>query len=276
MSHPAQFSPPDPLAVRRIVELPIVMLGVLLAHPVLLNVSDAVAQAERPRGGWAAVAVCTAALSFAHLRLSTRGKTAGGAFTRSVVWGLLLGPINSGISLASVVALQEGPEPGVVGAFMLGTLFGSVAGGCIGILFGLGYSPLAIAATAYRERPTHAGPEKARVMAGAMVLGAALIHHLFIPGSMELQAVGALFGAAQVAFGAYRLASLELFLRAVRTGKEPRWSLARARDAGDVAGLIPIHARGPSDEILYRATNDDGATPYRSQSQWLPVARIAA
>lgn len=276
MSNPALFSPPDPLAVRRIVELPLVALGLLCAHPALLHVSDAVQQTERVRGGWVAVAACTALFSFLHLRLATRGKTTGGAFTRSVVWGLLLGPINSGVSLAAVTALQDGAQPGVLAAFVLGTLFGSVAGGCVGIVFGLGYSPLAIAATMHRERPTHAGPEKARALAGAMVLLAALVHHAFIPGSVELQVLGALFGAGHVAYAAYRLVGLELFLRDVRTGKEPRWSLASARDAGDARGLAPIHARGASDEILYRSTTDEAANPYRSQSQWLPVARLAA
>ncbi len=252
------------------------MLGVLCAHPALLSVSDAVNQAERARGGWAAVAACTALVSFVHLRLASRGKTAGGALARSVLWGLLLGPINSGIALASVTALHDGAEPSVLGAFVLGALFGSVAGGCVGLVFGLGYSPLAIAATLHRERPTHAGPEKARALAGAMVLAAALIHHAVIPGSIELQMIGALYGAAQVVCAAYRLVSLELFLRDVRTGKEPCWSLATARDSGDAAGLLPIHARGGSDQILYRTTTDDAASPYRSQSQWLPVARLAA
>ena len=109
-----------------------------------------------------------------------------------------------------------------------------------------------------------------------MVLAPALPHHVVIAGPIEIQMIGALYGAGQVAYAVYRLVSLELFLRDVRTGKEPCWSLATARDSGDAAGLLPIHSRGGSDEILYPATTDDAAGPYRSQSQWLPVARLAA
>ncbi len=276
MSKPALFSPPHPRAVHRAIELPVALVGALLAHPVLLGVSEAVAHADRPRGGWAAVAACTALISVVHFRLSAGGKTLRAVLMRSVALGLLLGPLASGISLASVIALTSGAEPGVLGAFVLGTVFGSVVGGGIGLAFGLGYAPLAMAASHHRAHPTHAGAEKARAVAGALVVVASAAHHGLIGGDVAFQAAAAVFGLIQIALAAWRLGSLEIFLHAVRRGKKPRWSLATPRDPSDAAGLVPVHGRAASEMVLYRETTAEGAHPYRAPAQWLPVARIAA
>jgi hypothetical protein len=272
----ALLSPPDPRAVLRTVELPIALLGALLAHPALLYVDDAVRQTQRVRGGWAAVALCTALISLLHFRLCAPGRTAGAVFVRSAGFGLVLGPLNSGFSLATVTALEEGLEPSVLGVFVLGTLFGCIAGASIGLLFGVLYSPLTIVGSQHRELPTHTGQEKARALAGAMLVVASIVHHACLPGDIALQLVGGLVGGGLVAVGLCRLLRLELFLRAVKRGDDPTWSLIEARDPSDAAGLLSIHGAGEAEKILYRATIDDRATPYRAQSQWHPVARLAA
>jgi len=275
MSLPALLTTPDPRAVARTVGLPVAILGALLAHPMLLHVQAAIAETEQAPNGWGAVAVCAGLTSLLHLHLSMRGGSWVGVLVRCAGFGALLGPLNSGVTLATVVALRDGAEPGVIGAFVLGTVFGVLAGGAIGVAFGIAFSPLALASSRHRMRPTYAGPDQARALGGAMVLVAATVHHVVIGGPVLFQALCALAGAILLGGGMFRIARLHLFLRAVRRGSESRWTLASPRGPADVAGLVPIHGLGTSALVLYRATHDESASPYRSQEQWLPVARLA-
>lgn len=269
----AVFSPPDPRAVLRTVDLPVAMLGALLAHPILLGVSDAVSHAERHPLGWTAVAACTAVVAVAHLHLAKRGKSWGMVLLLAMTSGLLFGPLNSGFSLSAVVGLSEGFEPALVGTFCLGCLFGIPAGGVCGIVLGTGFSPLAMMASAHQRSPSHLGVEKARVLGGAMVLVASAIHHLTIDGPAAFQAITAVVGAGMLTLGATRLARMRAFLRDVREGREPQWSLGEARDPSELAGLHPIHGAPKGALVLYRSTRDQAPSPYRAQEQWLPIAR---
>lgn len=275
MSDPATFSSSDPRAVLRIVGLPVAVVGALMSHPLLIPVSDAVSQAERVNGGWAVIALATAGVSVTHLHLSMHGATRGGVLFRSAAFGMLLGPINSGICLAAVSALRDGLQPGLLGAFVLGAVFGVVAGGCIGLVLGVALSPLAMATQSHRARPTHTGPDKARALGGAMILVAAAIHQLVLGGSILFPALAAALGAWRLGPALYRLRQLHVFLRAVRDGQEPKWSLAEPRDPSDSAGLLPIHGGDAPAMILFRATSEESVGPYRSHSQWRPIARLA-
>lgn len=261
-----------PAAARILVVATLAVVGALLVEPAIGGDSSVRSETSRP-GAWVAVALATAAISVLHASVSARAATAMGAFARCLGLGIVLGVLNSGLSLAAVHAITEGPGRGVVAAFFLGSVFGSFLGGFWGLVFGLGYAPLVALAATQRQRPTAEDLDVALLASGATLLAAAGLRHLAIPDPAWIPLAAAAAGVLAIARGGVAFVARRHFLERVRGGAVEGWLVLPAPDASCAVGLPTLLRGGASGAVLCRA-HQLGSGTYRGGEGWAPVARV--
>ncbi len=248
-------------------------VGALLVEPAI-GTSPSVMSETRHPGSWIAVACATALISVLHALWCSRAASAAGALGRSLGAGLVLGIVNSGLSLAAVVAVTSPlASRGIIESFFLGSLFGSLLGGFWGLLFGLGYAPLIALAATHRRRPTAEDADIALLACGVTLLAAAGLRHGVLGGPIWAPALAAVVGAAGLACGGVAFLARRAFVRRARAGAAPGWSVLVGPTAPDATGLTPLLRVEAPAAVLCRAQRI-GSGAYRAGESWAAVALV--
>lgn len=273
MREPSLFSPPDPASTQRLLVLAVAVLGALLAHPALADHPMVVEQTKSP-GAWLVVAGWTAVASVVHMQVASGAGSVGTAVLRSAALGILLGIMDSALSLGTITFLREGRiEEGFTGFFM-GGFFGAPVGALTGLAFGLGYAPLVALVVDQRRAPTHESRDHAWMAIGIALGIAALLREGLLPEPAGVQVLAALGGVGCFTIGAIGAARRRLFVARVRAGRVADWAIDVLPEVSPSLRLLPATG-GSAPSVLYRAA-DLGSGPYRASSGWTPVARIGA
>lgn len=261
-----------PAAARILVVATLAVVGALLVEPAIGSDPAVRGETGRP-GAWIAVALATAAISVLHASIAARAKTATGVFWRCLGLGIVLGVVNSGLSLSAVQAVTGGPGPGLIAAFFLGSVFGSFLGGFWGLAFGLAYMPLVALAVAQRQRPTAEDLDVALVACGAMLLAAAALRHVLVADASWVPLAAAIAAVIAIARGSVAFVARRRFLGRVRGGAVDGWLVVSSPDASCAAGL-PALLRGGTDGAILCRAHKLGTGAYRGGEGWAPVARL--
>jgi hypothetical protein len=219
----------------------------------------------------------TAGLSVLLVWLALRARSVANGVLWCALGGIAAGVLNAGVALGGIELVRRGDPGALIGGFFLGTLFGGIYGGPLGLLFGTGYSVVAGSALRARLDPSHDGPDTVLLTAGSwLALGGALLAQ--VPGAVPhvLSPVWLIAGGAAIAgVAAARRWARWRWLDRVAAGRDHAWRIEPRRGVGEEAGLVPVlRAFGPSPEgvVTRCAPTKD---PYRSAMVAAPVALAA-
>ncbi len=228
------------------------------------------------RGGLLApwVMVSTLLLSTAMAYLVLRAGTARRAGYRCVLVAPPLGAINVGLSLA-LMNLFSGTLGESVRMLFAGSLLGVAVGAPVGLVYGLAFVAPAVAAVHGRMGASHAAGERALMIIGGWLSAASFLALALQQASPWLLVVpamvGLVVGAVVALVGGAHTLRRRHWLRRVRRGTMPGWSIEPRSERAHDAALRPFvnasESRCPN--LLVRC---QVAGAYRDRADAVPVA----